>query len=110
MAMWGENVKFVMDIVTAKYQKIDQAVADIDESYEVLAKDAKDHKSKEHFNQALRSLELLQTTEVETLLDTVLSELHGKDKEKLENEMKEKFASRNAGLEKAKKIKAELKL
>jgi len=110
MAMWADNVKFVKDIVDAKYAKIDQAVAEINDSYEVLSKDAKDHKSKEHFNQALRNLELIQTAEVETLLDTILSELHGKEKEMLENEMKEKFASRNAGLEKAKKIKTELKL
>ena len=43
-------------------------------------------------------------------MDSDFQELNGKEKEMLENEMKEKVGSRTAGLEKAKKIKADLKI
>jgi len=108
--MWADNVKFVKDIVDSKYAKIETAAADIAESSEALAKDANCHKTKEHFSSAVRVLELIQTAEIETLLDTILSELSGKEKEMLENEMKEKVAKRDSALEKAKQVKTQLKL
>jgi len=58
----------------------------------------------------VRVLELIQTAEIETLLDTILSELSGKEKEMLENEMKEKVAKRDTALEKAKQVKTQLKI
>merc|ERR1712105_101577 len=81
MGMWADNVKFVKDIVDSKYAKIEIA-----EASEALAKDANCHKTKEHFSSAVRVLELIQTTEIETLLDTILSELSGKEKEMLERD------------------------
>lgn len=108
--MWADNVKFVKDIVDGKYAKIDAAVAEITEHSEALVKDPTCHKSKEHFTAAVRVLELIQTAEIETLLDTILSELSGKEKEMLETEMKTKIANRDAGLEKAKQIKTQLKI
>jgi len=110
MTMWADNVKFVKDIVDSKYAKIETAAADIAEASEALAKDASCHKTKEHFSSAVRVLELIQTAEIETLLDTILSELSGKEKEMLENEMKEKVAKRDTALEKAKQVKTQLKI
>merc|ERR1711874_235934 len=110
MTMWADNIKFVKDIVDSKYQKIDAAVAEIAESSEALQKDATCHKSKEHFSSAVRVLELIQTAEIETLLETILSDLSGKEKEMLEKEKKGKFASRDGALEKAKQVKTQLKI
>ena len=145
--MWADNVKFVKDIIDSKYQKIDAAAAEVDqynkifdtvnqmffiikinESSEVLLKDAACAKSKEHFNSGLRTLELVQPTEIETLLETIISvsfliflvfemipqnslqDLNGKEKDMLENELKEKIGNRTAALEKAKQIKEKLKI
>eukprot|EP00092_Neocalanus_flemingeri_P003225 GFUD01003452.1.p1 GENE.GFUD01003452.1~~GFUD01003452.1.p1 ORF type:complete len:124 (+),score=48.13 GFUD01003452.1:40-372(+) len=110
MTMWADNIKFVKDIIDSKYQKIDHAVAEITESSETLLKDAKCAKSKEHLMSGLRTLELVQPSEIEKILETIISELHGKEKEALENEAKTKMASRVDALEKAKQIKAQLKI
>jgi len=102
MTMWADNVKFVKDILDSKYQKIDSAVLEFTESSEALQKDVNCNKSKEHFLTAIRTLELMQTTEIEMLLETIISEMHGKEKEMLESEAKEKVAEQriNAELEK----------
>ena len=34
MAMWADNVKFVKDIIDSKYQKIDAAVAEVEQTNE----------------------------------------------------------------------------
>merc|ERR1712059_52655 len=81
MTMWADNVKFVKDILDSKYQKIDSAVLEFTESSEALQKDVNCNKSKEHFLTAIRTLELMQTTEIEMLLETIISEMHGKEKE-----------------------------
>jgi hypothetical protein len=142
MTMWAENIKFVKDIIDSKYSKIDQAVAEvckedvlliighfqIAESSEALLKDANCAKSKEHLRFGLRTLELVQTEEIDKLLETIISvswkiienisfieyntiqDLHGKEKEALEIEAKTKKSSRTDALEKAKQIKLQLKL
>merc|ERR1711894_73517 len=110
MTMWADNVKFVKDILDSKYQKIDSAVHEFTESSEALQKDVNCNKSKEHFLTAIRTLELMQTTEIEMLLETIISEMHGKEKEMLESEAKEKVAKRSTCLEKAKELRAQLKL
>merc|ERR1712076_303979 len=86
MTMWADNVKFVKDILDSKYQKIDSAVLEFTESSEALQKAVTCNKSKEHFLTAIRTLELMQTTEIEMLLETIISEMHGKEKEMLESE------------------------
>jgi len=110
MAMWADNVKFVKDIIDSKYQKIDAAVAELNESIEGLQKDATCHKSKEHLNSSLRTLELVQPSEIQTLMDTIISDVSGKEKELLENEMKEKLSARDSGIAKAQKAKTDMKV
>merc|ERR1712179_81218 len=105
MTMWADNVKFVKDILDSKYQKIDSAVHEFTESSEALQKDVNCNKSKEHFLTAIRTLELMQM-----LLETIISEMHGKEKEMLESEAKEKVAKRSSCLEKAKELRSQLKL
>merc|ERR1719158_2636833 len=109
MTMWADNVKFVKDIIDSKYLKIDTALTELNDSIEGLTKDASCHKSREHLNTSLRTLELVQPAEIETLMETIISELNGKEKEMLENEMKEKIKNRDAAISKAKKIKTDLK-
>ena len=99
----------------------------MNENAESLLKDPKCQKSKEHFMSALRVLELVQIAEIEMLLDTIIGvrrhkkwelnskispfqDLHGKEKELLLNESKEKIATRENALAKAKQIKAELNI
>merc|ERR1712062_97244 len=111
MTMWADNVKFVKDILDSKYQKIDSAVLEFTESSEALQKDVTCNKSKEHFLTAIRALELMQqTTEIEMLLETIISEMSGKEKDMLEKEAKEKVAKRSTCLEKAKELRTQLKL
>merc|ERR1712127_5360 len=110
MTMWADNVKFVKDILDSKYQKIDLAVSAFEEAAEILKKDCTDNKSKEHFVGAIRTLELMQTNEIDMLLETIISELHGKEKELLENEAKEKIERRSNCLNKAKEVQAQLKI
>merc|ERR1739847_8182 len=108
---WGaDNIKFVKDIIDGKYQKIDSAAAEMTENAESLLKDPKCQKSKEHFMSALRVLELVQIGEIEMLLDTIIGDLHGKEKDLLLNESKEKIATREKALAKAKEIKDQLKI
>merc|ERR1711928_100909 len=110
MTMWADNVKFVKDILDSKYQKIDSAVHEFTESSEALQKDVTCNKSKEHFLTAIRTLELMQTTEIEMLLETIISEMSGKEKDMLEKEAKEKVEKRSTCLEKAKELRTQLKL
>jgi len=110
MTMWADNAKFVKDILDSKYQKIDGAVAEFMESAEILQKDSSCNKSKEHFLGAIRTLEMMQTSEIDMLLETIISEMHGKEKDLLETEAKEKIKKRTSCLEKAKAVRAELKL
>ena len=72
-------------------------------------------------------MELVSGEEITKLLDTIISvsikdawtvdyvtypfkDMHGKEKETLENEAKMKLASRDEALQKAKEIKAKLKI
>ena len=85
--MWADNIKFVKEIIDSKYSKIDHAVAEvcgedlllindhfqIAESSEALLKDADCAKSKEHLRFGLRTLELVQTDEIDKLLETIIS-------------------------------------
>ena len=89
MTMWADNIKFVKDIIDSKYQKIDAASAEVrkmksiklksksasyqmTENAEALLKDPSCSKSKEHFTSAVRVLELVQTNEIEMLLETII--------------------------------------
>ena len=45
----------------------------MDDSAEALQKDASCHKSREHLNTSLRTLELVQPSEIETLMETIIS-------------------------------------
>eukprot|EP00090_Calanus_glacialis_P036116 TRINITY_DN615_c0_g1_i1.p1 TRINITY_DN615_c0_g1~~TRINITY_DN615_c0_g1_i1.p1 ORF type:complete len:111 (-),score=55.32 TRINITY_DN615_c0_g1_i1:106-438(-) len=110
MTMWADNIKFVKDIIDGKYQKIDAAAAEMTENAEALLKDPNCGKSKEHFSSAVRVLELVQTSEIEMLLETIIGDLHGKEKEMLVNESKEKINTRTKALDRAKEVKAQLKI
>eukprot|EP00092_Neocalanus_flemingeri_P070239 GFUD01086191.1.p1 GENE.GFUD01086191.1~~GFUD01086191.1.p1 ORF type:complete len:120 (-),score=38.62 GFUD01086191.1:18-350(-) len=110
MAMWADSVKFVKDIIDTKYHKIDAAVAEITESMDALEKDPGCSKSREHFSFGLRTLELIQTEDINILLDTILSEVNGKEKEGLENEAKEKITSRDKTIEKANQVRSQLNI
>ena len=87
MTMWADNIKFVKDIIDSKYHKIDHAVAEVEndnstaalihhfqitESSEALLHDAKCSRSKEQFTFAVRTLELVQPSEIEQLLQTII--------------------------------------
>ena len=96
------------------------------ENAEALLKDPNCGKSKEHFTSAVRVLELVQTSEIEMLLETIigvsiqaglglvrlllLQDLHGKEKEMLVNESKEKINTRTKALDRAKEVKAQLNI
>merc|ERR1739847_85409 len=110
MTMWADNIKFVKDIIDGKYQKIETAAAEMNESADSLLKDPACQKSKEHFSSAVRVLELVQTQEIEMLLDTIIGDLHGKEKDLLINESKEKIEKRMKALERAKEVKSQLKI
>merc|ERR1719158_208857 len=84
MTMWADNIKFVKDILDQKYAKIDSAAAEMNENAEALLKDATCTKSREHFTASFRVLEIMQISDIETLLETIISDLHGKEKEMLE--------------------------
>ena len=73
MTMWADNIKFVADIIDCVYSKIEHAVAEVAESSEALLKDATCAKSREHFRFGLRTLELVQTQEIDKLLETIIS-------------------------------------
>merc|ERR1712183_936614 len=88
MAVWADNIKFVKDIIDSKFNKIDQAVAEVTESLETLKTDCKNGPAKEHFTFALRSLE------IEQLLETVLGDLHEKERDALEHQAAEKLQQR----------------
>ena len=45
----------------------------LNDSIEGLTKDSSCHKSKEHLNNSLRTLELVQPSEIQTLMDTIIS-------------------------------------
>jgi len=110
MTMWADNIKFVKDIIDGKYQKIDAAAAEMTENADALLKDPKCQKSKDHFTSAVRVLELVQTNEIDMLLETIIGDLHGKEKEMLVNESKEKINTRTKALDRAKEVKAQLKM
>lgn len=109
--MWADNIKFVMDIVHSKYKKIDDSVAELTENAEILLKENDNGKAKEVFLAAGRTLELMETKEIEQLLATVLDDLtNDKEKETLEAEVKAKIESRAAALNTLKQVKAQLKI
>jgi len=111
MTMWADNIKFVMDIVHSKYKKIDDSVAELTENAEILLKENDNGKAKEVFLAAGRTLELMETKEIEQLLATVLDDLtNDKEKETLEAEVKAKIESRAAALNTLKQVKAQLKI
>ena len=68
--------------------------------------------SKHILNSSLRSCVVVINAIVTALqiLRIYFQELSGKEKEMLENEMKEKVAKRDTALEKAKQVKSQLKL
>merc|ERR1712223_1069917 len=101
MTMWADNIKFVKDIIDGKYQKIDSAAAEMNENAETLLKDPSCQKSREHFLSAMRVLELVQIGEIEMLLETITGDLHGKERDMLLSESKEKIATREKALTRA---------
>merc|ERR1711936_891494 len=110
MAVWADNIKFVKDIIDSKFNKIDQAVAEVTESLETLKTDCKNGPAKEHFTFALRSLELVQPAEIEQLLETVLGDLHEKERDALEHQAAEKLQQRVETLDKSKQMKTQLNI
>merc|ERR1712083_1071897 len=110
MAIWADNIKFVKEIIDNKYSKIDNAAAEVMESLETLQKDSNCSKSREHLRFGVRTLELITPEQIEKLLETIVSDMHGKEKESLEIEKKTKISKRDETLERAKQIKSQLKL
>merc|ERR1719323_684550 len=103
--MWADNIKFVKDILDGKYKKIEDAVAEIMENAEILLKEPDTAKSKEIFNSAARTLELMEPKEIEQLLGTILEDMHDKEKEQLESEAKGHLEKRTQALAKHKEVK-----
>ena len=103
MAVWADNIKFVREIIESKFSKIDISIAEvrlqmdrsiqrininiccqINEGVEMLENDPTSSHGKEHLTFALRNLELVQPTEIEMLLETIVGvslsyhQYHGK--------------------------------
>eukprot|EP00088_Acartia_fossae_P036246 TRINITY_DN3743_c0_g1_i1.p1 TRINITY_DN3743_c0_g1~~TRINITY_DN3743_c0_g1_i1.p1 ORF type:complete len:111 (-),score=37.93 TRINITY_DN3743_c0_g1_i1:209-541(-) len=110
MTMWADNIKFVKDILDGKYKKIDDAVAELTENAEILAKEPDSAKSREAVVTSGRTLEIMEPKEIEQLLSTILDDLHEKERETLEQEAKEKLDNRMSALQKFKELKTALKI
>jgi len=108
--MWADNIKFVKDILDGKYKKIDDAVAELTENAEILAKEPDSAKSREAIASSGRTLELMEPKEIEQLLSTILDDIHEKERETLESEAKGKLESRTNALAKFKELKTTLKI
>merc|ERR1712088_1183126 len=110
MAVWADNIKFVREIIESKFNKIDNSVAEINEGAELLENDPSSSHGKEHFTFALRNLELVQPSEIEMLLETILGDLHENERKALETIVNEKLTKRTETLEKSKELKNKMKL
>merc|ERR1712062_9764 len=110
MAVWADNIKFVREIIESKFNKIDHSVAEINEGLEMLETDPSSNHGKEHFTFALRNLELVQPSEIEMLLETIMGDLHENERKALETIVTEKLSKRTETLEKSKEMKNKMKL
>eukprot|EP00096_Caligus_rogercresseyi_P000913 TRINITY_DN1147_c0_g1_i2.p1 TRINITY_DN1147_c0_g1~~TRINITY_DN1147_c0_g1_i2.p1 ORF type:complete len:112 (+),score=46.60 TRINITY_DN1147_c0_g1_i2:79-414(+) len=82
MTYWADNIKFIKDILDSKFKKIEDAIVELDEQEEILSKDSDNKKAKEHFVEAARTLELIDTNEMTTLAETMFKDMPDTEREK----------------------------
>jgi len=112
MTYCADSNKFIKDLLDDKYKKIDVAITEMDENAEVLLKDfenATGHQ-KERFSAAARSLELVETKEVDQLYETLVMDMHDKEKEACDAAHKAVLDKLAAALAKCKEVKGKVKL
>merc|ERR1712088_423338 len=112
MTYCADSNKFIKDLLDAKYKKIEESITEMEQNAEILVAnpdDATAHQ-KERFQATARSLELVETKEVDQLYDTLIMDMPDKEKDlctKEHDSLLEKLAK---ALLKCKEVKGKLKL
>jgi len=112
MTFCADSNKFIKDLLDAKYKKIEDAISEMEENADVLLKDAEGATGhqKERFVAAARSLELVETKEVDQLYETLIMDMHDKEKEQTEKDHKALLDKLAKAISKSKEVKSKVQL
>jgi hypothetical protein len=89
MTFWADNIKFIKDVLDSKYKKIEDALADLQEHTDGLDKEGDNKKLKDLFVEAMRSVELINMDELNTLAETMFADMPDSEKGKEQERLKE---------------------
>eukprot|EP00093_Oithona_nana_P007968 07968.XXX_169397_167406_1 [CDS] Oithona nana genome sequencing. len=89
MTYWADNIKFIKDCLDSKYKKIEDSLLDLQEHMEALAKEPDNKKVKELFVESAKMLELVNMDELQTLAETMFSDMPDSEKGKEADRLKE---------------------
>merc|ERR1711899_243493 len=89
MTFWADNIKFIKDVLDSKYKKIEDALADLQEHTDGLDKEGDNKKLKDLFVEAMRSVELINMDELNTLAETMFADMPESEKGKEQDRLKE---------------------
>merc|ERR1712001_333316 len=98
MTFWADNIKFIKDVLDLKYKKIEDALADLQEHTDGLDKDGDNKKLKDLFVEAMRSVELINMEELNTLAETMFADMPENEKGKEQDRLKDILAKRNQAM------------
>merc|ERR1712083_965935 len=98
MTFWADNIKFIKDVLDSKYKKIEDALADLQEHTDGLDKDGDNKKLKDLFVEAMRSVELINMEELNTLAETMFADMPEYEKGKEQDRLKDILAKRNQAM------------
>jgi hypothetical protein len=89
MTFWADNIKFIKDVLDSKYKKIEDALTDLQEHTDGLDKESDNKKLKDLFVEAMRTVELINMDELNTLAETMFADMPDSEKGKEQDRLKE---------------------
>merc|ERR1712048_861295 len=98
MTFWADNIKFIKDVLDSKYKKIEDALADLQEHTDGLDKEPDNKKLKDLFIEAMRTVELVNMDELNTLAETMFADMPDSEKGKEQDRLKEITGKRSQAI------------
>jgi len=98
MTFWADNIKFIKDVLDSKYKKIEDALTDLQEHMDGLDKEPDNKKFKDLFVEAMRTVELVNMDELNTLAETMFADMPDSEKGKEQDRLKEISGKRTTAM------------
>nr|XP_040567645.1 uncharacterized protein LOC121117315 [Lepeophtheirus salmonis] len=110
MTYWADNIKFIKDILDSKFKKIEDAIVELEEQESILSKEPEQKKAREHFIEAARTLELIDTNEMTSLAETMFKDMPDTERDKEIQRLDEIKSKYDKAITKINQLRSSLKI